>query len=65
MPIPGVGWGGSPDENGETTLDAMIMGKILLYFIYNNNIIDGETYNAGAVSAIRRVKDAAKVAREK
>jgi len=46
-----VGWGGSPDENGETTLDAMIM--------------DGETYNAGAVSAIRRVKDAAKVAREK
>lgn len=20
-----VGWGGSPDENGETTLDAMIM----------------------------------------
>ena len=23
-----VGWGGSPDENGETTLDAMIMGNI-------------------------------------
>ena len=22
-----VGWGGSPDESGETTLDAMIMGN--------------------------------------
>ena len=22
-----VGWGGSPDENGESYLDAMIMGK--------------------------------------
>ena len=24
-----VGWGGSPDENGETTLDAMIMDGLV------------------------------------
>lgn len=44
-----VGFGGSPDENGETTLDAMIM--------------DGTTLNMGAVGALRRVKDAIGVAR--
>ncbi|XP_066999748.1 N(4)-(Beta-N-acetylglucosaminyl)-L-asparaginase [Anabrus simplex] len=44
-----VGYGGSPDESGETTLDAMIM--------------DGETMNMGAVGALRRVKSAISVAR--
>ncbi|ODA80857.1 hypothetical protein RJ55_03817 [Drechmeria coniospora] len=44
-----VGFGGSPDEGCETTLDAMIM--------------DGTTFNVGAVAAIRRVKDAIAVAR--
>lgn len=44
-----VGWGGSPDENGETTLDAMIM--------------DGTTMSIGAVGALRHVKSAIKVAR--
>ncbi|KDR17001.1 N(4)-(Beta-N-acetylglucosaminyl)-L-asparaginase [Zootermopsis nevadensis] len=44
-----VGFGGSPDENGETTLDAMIM--------------DGMTMNVGAVAALRRVKSAISVAR--
>ncbi|CAB3369182.1 Hypothetical predicted protein [Cloeon dipterum] len=44
-----VGYGGSPDENGETTLDAMIM--------------DGATMNVGAVGALRRVKDAIAVAK--
>lgn len=44
-----VGYGGSPDENGETTLDAMI--------------IDGMTMNIGAVAALRRIKDAISVAR--
>ncbi|CAG2102549.1 unnamed protein product [Medioppia subpectinata] len=44
-----VGWGGSPDENGETTLDSMIM--------------DGPTLNVGAVAGLRRVKDAISVAR--
>lgn len=44
-----VGWGGSPSETGETTLDAMIM--------------DGETYNVGAVAGLRRVKSAISVAR--
>lgn len=44
-----VGFGGSPDEKGETTLDAMIM--------------DGKTRNAGSVGALRRVKSAISVAR--
>ncbi|XP_042881778.1 N(4)-(Beta-N-acetylglucosaminyl)-L-asparaginase-like [Penaeus japonicus] len=44
-----VGFGGSPDENGETTLDAMIM--------------DGTTHDVGAVAALRRVKHAISVAR--
>ncbi|KAK4887569.1 hypothetical protein RN001_003840 [Aquatica leii] len=44
-----VGYGGSPDENGETTLDA-------LFF-------DGVNMNMGAVGGLRRVKNAMSVAR--
>ncbi|XP_014679456.1 PREDICTED: N(4)-(Beta-N-acetylglucosaminyl)-L-asparaginase-like [Priapulus caudatus] len=44
-----VGFGGSPDERGETTLDAML--------------IDGATHAVGAVAGLRRVKDAIAVAR--
>ncbi|XP_017066587.1 putative N(4)-(beta-N-acetylglucosaminyl)-L-asparaginase GG24090 [Drosophila eugracilis] len=44
-----VGYGGSPDESGETTLDAMVM--------------DGGTMDVGAVAGLRRIKDAIKVAR--
>ncbi|XP_017027171.1 putative N(4)-(beta-N-acetylglucosaminyl)-L-asparaginase GG24090 [Drosophila kikkawai] len=44
-----VGYGGSPDEMGETTLDAMVM--------------DGSTMDVGAVAGLRRIKDAVKVAR--
>ncbi|XP_026748172.1 N(4)-(Beta-N-acetylglucosaminyl)-L-asparaginase-like [Galleria mellonella] len=44
-----VGFGGRPDENGETTLDALIM--------------DGRNMNVGAVGALRRVKSAMSVAR--
>ncbi|KAH8909264.1 hypothetical protein BR93DRAFT_876178 [Coniochaeta sp. PMI_546] len=44
-----VGYGGSPDENCETTLDAMIM--------------DGATLKSGAVAGLRRVRDAISVAR--
>ncbi|XP_050443621.1 N(4)-(Beta-N-acetylglucosaminyl)-L-asparaginase-like [Adelges cooleyi] len=44
-----VGYGGSPDENGETTLDALI--------------IDGATMNMGAVGSMKRIKQASKVAR--
>ncbi|KHN95918.1 aspartylglucosaminidase [Metarhizium album ARSEF 1941] len=43
-----VGYGGSPAEDCETTLDAMIM--------------DGDTLNVGAVGALRRVRDAIAVA---
>ncbi|KAK9665705.1 hypothetical protein RND81_14G129900 [Saponaria officinalis] len=44
-----VGPGGSPDENGETTLDALIM--------------DGATMEVGAVAAMRYVKDGIRAAR--
>ncbi|KAK4466071.1 putative isoaspartyl peptidase/L-asparaginase 3 [Cladorrhinum samala] len=44
-----VGFGGSPDENCETTLDAMLM--------------DGTTMKTGAVAGLRRIKDAVGVAR--
>jgi N4-(beta-N-acetylglucosaminyl)-L-asparaginase len=44
-----VGFGGSPDEACETTLDALI--------------IDGETLNVGAVAGLRRIKNAIGVAR--
>lgn len=45
-----VGWGGSPDSNGETTLDALVMV--------------GTDQNMGAVAGIRGIKDATKVARD-
>ncbi|XP_018593859.1 N(4)-(beta-N-acetylglucosaminyl)-L-asparaginase isoform X2 [Scleropages formosus] len=44
-----VGFGGHPDENGETTLDAMIM--------------NGNTMEVGAVGDLRRIKNAIGVAR--
>lgn len=45
-----VGWGGSPDSNGETTLDALVML--------------GVDQSMGAVAGIRGIKDATKVARD-
>ncbi|OBS59486.1 hypothetical protein A6R68_09389, partial [Neotoma lepida] len=45
-----VGFGGSPDELGETTLDAMIM--------------DGTAMDVGAVGGLRRIKNAIGVARK-
>lgn len=39
-----MGFGGSPDENGETYLDALIM--------------DGSSFNAGAVGHMRNIRDA-------
>lgn len=45
-----VGWGGSPDSNGETTLDAFVMR--------------GSDQNMGAVAGLRSIKDATKVARD-
>uniref|UniRef100_A0A1B0D1G5 Asparaginase n=1 Tax=Phlebotomus papatasi TaxID=29031 RepID=A0A1B0D1G5_PHLPP len=44
-----VGFGGSPDEQGNTSLDAMIM--------------DGRTMNVGAVANVRNVKNVIGVAR--
>ncbi|ETN83483.1 asparaginase [Necator americanus] len=43
-----VGYDGSPDENGETTLDALI--------------VDGNGVRMGAVANLHRIKDAARVA---
>ncbi|CAL8079675.1 unnamed protein product [Calicophoron daubneyi] len=48
--ITSVGYGCSPDEDGHTTLDAMVM--------------DGRTMEAGAVAAMPDIKQAAKVALE-
>lgn len=45
-----VGWGGSPDSNGETTLDALVMR--------------GSDQNMGAVAGLRGVRDATQVARD-
>ncbi|PBC30116.1 N(4)-(Beta-N-acetylglucosaminyl)-L-asparaginase-like [Apis cerana] len=45
-----VGYGGSPDESGETTLDALIM--------------DGVTMDVGGVGLLRNVKNAISVARK-
>lgn len=45
-----VGWGGSPDSLGETTLDAIIM--------------DATTHDVGAVTDLRRVKHAISAARK-
>lgn len=45
-----VGWGGSPDSNGETTLDALVMR--------------GSDQDMGAVAGLRGIKDATKVARD-
>jgi N4-(beta-N-acetylglucosaminyl)-L-asparaginase len=44
-----VGYGGSPDELGNTTLDAMIM--------------DGVSHDVGSVGCLKRVKSAISVAR--
>nr|XP_017105999.2 putative N(4)-(beta-N-acetylglucosaminyl)-L-asparaginase GD10667 [Drosophila bipectinata] len=44
-----VGYGGTPDERGETTLDAMVM--------------DGKTMDVGAVAGLRTINDAIKAAR--
>lgn len=44
-----VGYGGSPDENGETTLDAMIY--------------DGDKMDVGAVGGLKLIKNAIAVAR--
>ncbi len=44
-----VGYGGSPDESSETTLDAMIM--------------DGRTHDVGAVAGLKRIRSAISVAR--
>ena len=45
-----VGWGGSPDTTGETTLDAIIM--------------DAETHDVGAVTDLRRIREAVSTARK-
>nr|BAN21005.1 n(4)-(beta-n-acetylglucosaminyl)-l-asparaginase [Riptortus pedestris] len=44
-----VGYGGSPDENGETTLEAMVF--------------DGVSMDIGAVGGLKRIKNAIGVAR--
>ncbi|XP_024531092.1 probable isoaspartyl peptidase/L-asparaginase 3 isoform X1 [Selaginella moellendorffii] len=61
-----VGYGGSPDESGETTLDAMVMDGV--WYVSSRSIpgilwfsreILQTTMNAGAVGSLRFVRDAA------
>jgi len=47
--ITSVGWGGSPSENGDTALDAMIMV--------------GSTHDVGGVASMKRIKHASAVAK--
>jgi N4-(beta-N-acetylglucosaminyl)-L-asparaginase len=72
-----VGYGGSPDEGGETTLDAMVVficqvcpcpsaalvctHKLLAALLAQ--VMDGTTMEAGAVSSLRFIKQAARAAR--
>lgn len=69
-----VGYGGSPDENSETTLDALLMdGQVTirahhcfsLYFLRFNSLIRvyRTTMNVGAVAAMRNIKHAISVAK--
>lgn len=66
-----VGYGGSPDENSETTLDALLMdGQVVIpvqIASHFNNTIDSPicraTMNVGAVAAMRNIKHAIAVAR--
>ena len=64
-----VGYGGSPDENGETTLDAMMMDGldayiVSLYILLSPWDFFRETFNVGAVANLRRIKSAISVARK-
>jgi N4-(beta-N-acetylglucosaminyl)-L-asparaginase len=45
-----VGFGGSPDEDGEITFDAMIMDRV--------------THDVGAVGCLKRIRSAISVARK-
>lgn len=69
-----VGFGGSPDENGETTLDAMIMDGYGFFFCSFQSITmklnvvvlnapSRTTHRVGAVAGLRRIKHAISVAR--
>lgn len=68
-----VGYGGSPDENSETTLDALLMdGQVIIaraqiishfYSCCIDPFICRATMNVGAVAAMRNIKHAIAVAR--
>lgn len=61
-----VGYGGSPDEDGETTLDAMIFDGyycLISNMIFQIFIFARNTMNMGAVGALRRIKSAISVAK--
>lgn len=59
-----VGYGGSPDENGETCLDSMVFDAYVQLFSdfqqWFNNLSEG--MKVGAVANLHRIRDAARVA---
>jgi len=65
-----VGFGGSPDELGETTLDAMVglsIYSLLCALTFaahlSTQIMDGATHDVGAVGGLKDIKNAIGVAR--
>ncbi|ONM15269.1 probable isoaspartyl peptidase/L-asparaginase 3 isoform X1 [Zea mays] len=56
-----VGPGGSPDENGETTLDALVMNGVTSALLSRAAV--QATMEIGAVAAMRYVKDGIKAAK--
>ncbi|RZC36177.1 Asparaginase 2 domain containing protein, partial [Asbolus verrucosus] len=63
-----VGFGGTPDESGETTLDAMIFDGYARGYIKKRDVLQNShhfsaTMDMGAVGGLRRIKSAMKVAR--
>lgn len=58
-----VGYGGSPDEKGETRLDAIIIdgySLVCIHSVYCNWLRSG--MKMGGVAGMRRIRDAARVA---
>ena len=56
----------SPDENGETTLDAMIMDGYVYSAVFTPVVeccVHRETHRVGAVGCLKEIKSAISVAR--
>lgn len=58
-----VGYGGSPDENGETCLDSLVIdASVSSSMVVIENIFCRDGMRVGAVANLHRIRDAARVA---